>query len=85
MHVMSCYAPSGTKAASCEENDNFLNQRNAFIFQQKSITLSLVILMSVLVLGLYEMDDDGEWSGVSGPHRYGAINDAGKELLSFLS
>ena len=25
------------------------------------------------------------WDGVRGPHGYGVVNDAGKELLSFLS
>ena len=35
-------------------------------------------------VGSMERDED-EWSGVRGPHGFGSVNDAGKELLSFLS
>ena len=38
--------------------------------------------MPVLGSGIVMMN---RWSGVRGPHGYGVANDAGRELLSFLS
>jgi len=87
LHVMSCYAP--TRAASREEKDNFFNQLNAFM-------LSIPAGEHYVILGDFNAqvgsrtnrndDDDSDiWDGVLGPHGYGTVNDAGKELLSFLS
>ena len=79
LHVVSCYAP--TRAASREAKDTF--------FQEIENILSAVLQGEKYVLmgdfnGSRECVGD-LWDGVRGPHGYGVVNDAGKELLSFLS
>ena len=36
-------------------------------------------------VGSRDGDEGDVWTGVRGPHGLGAVNDAGRELLSFLS
>ena len=82
LHVVSCYAP--TRAASRELKDAF--------FQELGNVLSRVpqderyVLMGDLNARVGSREHVGDvWDGVRGPHGYGAVNDAGAELLSFLS
>ena len=82
IHVVSCYAP--TRAASREDKDAF--------FQELSKIISGVLEgETYIILGDFNarvgsrQSDDDEWSGVREPHGFGSVNDAGKELLSFLS
>ena len=82
LHVVSFYAP--TRAASRETKDAF--------FQETENILSAVpqgekhLLMGKFNARVGSRECVGDlWDGVRGPHRYGIVNDAGKELLSFLA
>lgn len=79
LHVFSCYAP--TYAASREEKDNVFD-----ILQQ---ALSVVPSEECYVmLGDFNgsrVSGGEEWWYERGPHGHGALNEAGRELLSFLS
>ena len=79
LHVFSFYAP--TYAASREEKDNVFD-----ILQQ---ALSVVPSEECYVmLGDFNgsrVSGDEEWWYERGPHGHGALNEAGRELLSFLS
>ena len=78
LHVISCYAP--TRAAPREEKEQF--------FQQLS---TVPAGESYILLGDFNAcvgcrnDHNDVWGNVCGPHGYGMDNDAGRELLSFLS
>ena len=79
--MLSCYAP--TLNASREEKDNF------FAILQDALSLiradeCFVILGDLNTrLGSREMND--EWWYERGPHGYGDLNEAGRELLSIFS
>ena len=82
LHVLSCYAP--TRAASRAAKDEFLHDLE--------LALSGVppnepyILLGDLNARVGSRDStDDPWSRVRGPHGYGLANDAGEELLMFLS
>ena len=83
LHVLSCYAP--TRAAQREDKEDFFNQLAAFM-SSVPVGEHYVILgdFNARVGSRSDVDAD-QWSGVLGPHGCGAANDAGKELLSFLS
>ena len=82
LHVLSCYAP--TRAASREDKDKFLNQLDAFITSVPARDCYVILGDFNARVGSRSDDEDDLWSGVLGPHGYGEVNDAGKELLSFL-
>ena len=81
LHVMSCYAP--TYAAQREEKDEFF-----YVLQQ---ALSAVppnenyVLLGDFNARVGSRVDGDEWWQVRGPHGYGELNEAGRELLTFLS
>ena len=79
---MSCYAP--TRAVSREVKDAFFQELNNIIFGVQAGEMYIIVGDFNARVGSMERDDD-EWSGVRGPHGFGSVNDAGKELLSFLS
>ena len=88
VHVVSCYAP--TRATSREEKDHFFNQLNAFMSSIPAGEHYIILGdFNAHVGSRIDRNDDDDvsdgWSGVLGPHGYGTVNDAGKELLSFLS
>ena len=83
LHVVSCYAP--TRAANREDKEAFLQVLDNFL---SSVPLreSFVILGDFNSrVGSRDGDEGDVWTGVRGPHGLGAVNDAGRELLSFLS
>ena len=81
-HVVSCYAP--TRAASRQVND-------AFYQDLESILAAIPTREKYVILGDFNVHVGSrecvgdQWGSVRGLHGYGVINDAGKELLSFLS
>ena len=82
LHVISCYAP--TRAASRAQKDDF--------YQDLEQALTAVptdqpyILLGDLNARVGSRDGtDDPWDRVRGPHGYGETNDAGKDLLNFLS
>ena len=82
LHVVSYYAP--TRAASTEDKEAFFQMLDSFISSVPSQE-SYVILGDFNALVESRESADGQWGAVRGPHGYGVANDAGKELLSFLS
>ena len=80
LHVMSCYAP--TFAANRDEKDD--------IFTSLQQALSMIPLEeNYVMLGNFNARVgsrvDEEWWYVRGPHGYGELKEAGRELLAFLS
>lgn len=82
LHVISCYAP--TRSARREEKDQFYDELDAIL---SSIpTDEKYILLGDFNARVGSREQNGEqWDGVRGPNGHRAINDAGKELLTFLN
>ena len=82
LHVFSCYAP--TFAASREEKDKFSD-----ILQQALLAVPpeecLVMLGDFNARVGSRVSGNEEWWYERGPHGHGVPNEAGRELLSFLS
>ena len=80
--MVSCYAP--TYAASREEKNKFYDD-----LQQVSDKIPReepYILLGDFNARVGGRQSSGDlWAHVRGPHGLGALNDAGKEFLSFLS
>ena len=81
LHILSCYAP--TIAASRED-------KNSFFDTLQDALLSIPSDKCFVMLGDFNArvgsrGADDEWWYERGPHGYGELNEAGKELLSFLS
>ena len=81
LHVVSCYAP--TRAASREDKEAFFQELENFISSVPSG--EVYILLGDFNARVGSRESDEQWTGVRGPHGYGVANDAGRELLSFLS
>ena len=82
IHVVVCYAPTFGSPRSAK--DVFLAQLQATL-QSIPATDKFVILGDFNArVGSRDQQED-LWDGVRGPHGFGVCNDAGKELLSFLS
>ena len=80
LHILSCYAP--TFAASRDEKDRF--------FDSLQDALSLIpcdecfVMLGDFNARVGSRGVINEWWYERGPHGYGELNEAGKELLSFL-
>ena len=83
LHVLSCYVP--TRAASREDKDKFLNRHDVFITSVPARDCYVILGDFNARIVSRSDDEDDLWSSVLGPHGYGEVNDAGKELFSFLS
>ena len=82
IHVLSCYAP--TRAASRELKDEFFADLEQALATVPSDEPYIILGdLNARVGSRNDMDDT--WEGVRGPHGYGETNDAGRELLTFLS
>ena len=77
IQVVSCYAP--TRAASREDKDAFFQELNIIISRVPSGGTYTILGDFNASVGSRESDDN-DWSGVREPHRFGSVNDAGKEL-----
>ena len=82
LHVVSCYAP--TRAASREDKESFFQVLGNFISTVSSKESYIILGDFNARVGSRE-DEDDMWAAVRGPHGLGVFNDAGRELLSFLS
>ena len=82
LHVVSCYAP--TRAASREMKDAFFLELEHMLSSIPSGEKYVVLGDFNARVGSREYVGD-HWDAVRGPHGFGVVNDAGKELLSFLS
>ena len=81
LHVLSCYAP--TYAASREEKNRFFNT-----LQQALSAIppqDCYVILGDFNARVGSRVEGDEWWNERGPHGYGVLNDAGRELLSFLS
>ena len=81
LHILSCYAP--TYGSSWEVKEQF------FASLQQALS-DIPSQECYVVLGDFNARvgsrrDDDEWWNVRGPHGHGDLNDADKDLLSFLS
>jgi len=82
LHVLSCYAP--TYGASREDKDAFLDQLQQVLSAVPSDECYVMLGDFNARVGSRTVEDD-EWWYERGPHGHGVMNDAGRELLSFLS
>ena len=81
LHVLSCYAP--TFAASREKKDAFLAKLQDALSAVPSDDNFAVLGDFNACVGSRGVDDERWYQ--RGPHGYDELNDAGRELLSFLS
>ena len=82
LHVGSCRAP--TRAARREMKDAFFQELDHMLASILSGEKYVVLGDFNAHVGSRKHVGD-QWDAVRGPHGYGVINDAGRELLSFLS
>ena len=82
LHVVSCYAP--TFAASREEKENFYSKLQEVLSCIPSQEC-FVLLGDFNARVGSRSGDDKEWWDERGPHGFGVLNEAGRELLSFCS
>ena len=81
--MASCYAP--TRAANREDKTKFYNTLGSVVGWGLPNGEMYILLGDFNArVGSREHCND-QWSNVRGPHGYGEVNDAGKELLSFLA
>ena len=83
LHVVSCYAP--TRAASREDKEAFLQVLDDFLSSVPSKESFVILGDFNACVGSRDGDEGDVWTDVRGPHGLRAVNDAGRELLSFLS
>ena len=82
LHVFSCYAP--TYVASRDVKERFYDDLQQAISEVPARE-------KIIMLGDFNarvgsrVNSDDFWWNERGPHGYGELNEAGKELLSFLS
>lgn len=81
LHVVSCYAP--TRAASREEKDKFYDELGGVLSGIPDSDLYVMLGDFNARIGSREPGD--QWCMARGPHGHGVVNDAGKELLGFLT
>ena len=82
LHIVSVYVP--TRAASRAVKDAFFQELDNIISSIPSEECYVLLGDFNARVGSREAVDD-QWDGVRGPHGLGACNDAGRELISFLS
>ena len=80
LHVLSCYAP--TFAASREEKDKFFDLLQDALLAIPSGECYVMLGEFNACVGSRAVDDN-EWWYEKGPHRYGRLTKAGRDLLFF--
>ncbi len=83
IHVASCYAP--TFAARREEKDRFYDDLRQYVLSIDDKDQFVILGDFNARVGTSRGEQSDFWKPVRGPHGYGALNDAGEELLTFLS
>ena len=81
LHVISCYAP--TFAASREMKDEFYACLQAVLLEIPQ--RDNFVLLGDFNARTGSRSAGSDWGSVRGPHGYGNLNDAGRELLTFLA
>ena len=81
-HIVSCYAP--TRAASRQEKDAFYDDLGALLAGIPDRDLYVLLGDFNACIGSRDSAQD-QWGEARGPHGHGSVNDAGQELLSFLT
>ena len=74
-----------TWAAGWQDKDNFLNQLDVFITSVPASNCYVILGDFNARIGSRSDGKEDLWGVVLGPHGYEELNDAGRELLSFLS
>ena len=82
LHVISCYTP--TFGASRAEKNEFFDNLQQILDKIPSREQYVILGDFNARVGSRESEDD-QWGRVYGPHGFGALNEAGRELLSFLA
>ena len=82
LHFVSCYAP--TRSARREDKDAFYEDLSAVLTGIPDSDMYVVLGDLNARIGSRESAQD-QWGGARGPHGCGVSNDAGRELLSFLT
>ena len=83
IHILSCYAP--TYASSRVEKDNFFDHLQEALDEIPPKEPYVILGDFNARVGARNHVEEDQWQGSRGPHGLGEANDAGKELLSFLS
>ena len=86
VHILSCYAP--TFAASRTAKDNFfddLQQAMGEIPPNEPYVMLGDFNARVGSSRPNVVEEEDQWENIRGPHGFGEVNDAGKELLHILS
>ena len=81
LHIMSCYAPM--YASSRAEKDEFFDDLQQALSAIPST--DNYVMLGDFNARVGSRQDGDEWWNVRGPHGIGETNEAGKELLTFLS
>ena len=81
LHVVSCYVPTRALAG---KKDTFCDELNSILSSVPAGEKYIVLDDFIARVGSRQVEGD-QWSKVRGPHGCGVTNDAGKELLGFLS
>ena len=82
LHMLSCYAP--TFSASREEKDRFFDLLQEALSSIPAEECYVMLGDFNARVGSRDVGNDVWWYE-RGPHGYGELNEAGRELLSFLS
>ena len=82
IHVLSCYIPAF--AEKPQEKEKFYDTIQQALPEIPSREVCVILGDFNDRVGSRSSVDD-EWQDVRGPHGYGNLNEAGEELLSFLS
>ena len=84
IHILSCYAPTfGLKRN--EKDQSFDQLQEALNTIPSGDFLVMLGDFNARVGRKNPEDEDDQWERMIGPHGFGELNDAGKELLHFLS
>ena len=82
---MWCHAMLLLGPASREDKEAFLQVLDNFLSSVPSRESFVILGNFNARVGSRDGDEGDVWTGVIGPHGLEAVNDAGRELLSFLS
>ena len=83
IHILSCYAP--TFAVSRDNKDRFFDDLQQALDEVPPTEPYVVLGDFNAHVGSRSSSEMDEWGDIRGPHGMGQINNAGRELLNFLS
>ena len=83
LHIVSCSAP--TRATKREEKENVFQEFESMLLSVPTGERYILLLGNFNACTGSRCAKGDQWGDERGPHGYGVVNDAGAELLSFLS